>query len=142
MTPVQRLKADPLRGIVALISALTVLSGLAQLVAPGFVLDLLGAESTPTTRHFFAIVGMFMAVVGAVTLQALLSEPTPSYVVLWCAVQKLGAFVAVSVGVARDLFGSIAMVVAVFDLLTAALAAALWHRLRRPAQVARERVSA
>jgi hypothetical protein len=142
MTPVQRLKADPLRGIVALISALTVLSGLAQLVAPGFVLDLLGAESTPTTRHFFAIVGMFMAVVGAVTLQALLSEPTPSYVVLWCAVQKFGAFVAVSVGVARDLFGSIAVVVAVFDLLTAALAAVLWHRLRRPAQIARERVSA
>jgi hypothetical protein len=142
MTPLQRLKADPLRGIVALISAITVLSGLAQLVAPGVVLDLLGAESTPTTRHFFAIVGMFMAVVGAVTLQALLSEPTPSYVVLWCAVQKLGAFVAVSVGVARDLFGSIAMAVAVFDLLTAVLAAALWHRLRRPAQVARERVSA
>jgi hypothetical protein len=142
MTPVQRLLADPLRGVVAAISAITVLSGLGQLVAPGVVLDLLGAESTATTRHFFAIVGMFMAVVGAVTLQALLSEPTPSYVVLWCAVQKLGAFVAVSVGVVRDLFDSIALAVALFDLLTAALAAALWHRLRRPAVASRERVSA
>ena len=141
MTRVQRLMADPLLGVVAAISALTVLSGLGQLVAPGVVLDLLGAESTATTRHFFAIVGMFMAVVGAVMLQALLTEPTPSYVVLWGAVQKLGAFVAVSVGVWRDLFGSIAMVVALFDLLTSVLAAALWHRPRRPA-VVRERVSA
>jgi len=141
MTLVQRLIADPLRGVVAAISAVTVLSGLGQLVAPGVVLDLLGAESTATTRHFFAIVGMFMAVVGATLLQALLTEPTPSYVVLWGAVQKLSAFVAVTVGVARDLFGSIALVVAVFDLLTAVLAAALWHRLRRPATI-RERVSA
>lgn len=142
MTPIQRLVGDPLRGVVAVISAVTVLSGVGQLVAPGLVLDLLGAESTSTTRHFFAIVGMFMAVVGAVTLQALLSEPTPSYVVLWCSVQKLGAFIAVAVGVARDLFGSVALVVALFDLLTAVLAAALWHRLRRPAPVRRERVAA
>jgi len=141
MTPVERLLADPLRGVVAVISALTVLSGLGQLVFPGVVLDLLGAESTPTTRQLFAIVGMFMAVVGSVTLQALLTEPTPPYVVLWCAVQKLGAFVAVTVGVARDLFSSVAMVVAVFDLLTAVLAGALWHRLHsrdgaRPQRVA------
>jgi hypothetical protein len=142
MTAVQRLVADPLRGVVAAISALTVLSGLGQLVAPGLVLDLLGAESTATTRHFFAIVGMFMAVVGGVMLQALLTEPTPSYVVLWGAVQKLGAFIAVTVGVARDLFGSIAMVVAVFDLFTAVLAGVLWHRIRRSAPVRRERVSA
>jgi hypothetical protein len=77
-----------------------------------------------------------------VTLQALLSEPTPPYVVLWCAVQKLGAFVAVSVGVARDLFGSVALIVALFDLLTAVLAAALWHRLRRTTAVGREQVAA
>ena len=142
MTPVQHLIADPLRGVVAAISALTVLSGLSQLVAPGVVLDLLGAESTPTTRHFFAIVGMFMAVVGAVVLQALLTEPTPSYVVLWGAVQKLGAFIAVTVGVVRDLFASIALVVALFDLLTAVLAGTLWLRLRRRVPARREQVSA
>ncbi len=63
MTPFERLLADPLRGVVAAISALTLLSGLGQLALPGTVLNLLGADSTPTTRHFFAIVGMFMAVV-------------------------------------------------------------------------------
>ena len=134
--------ADPLRGVVAAISAATVLTGLVQLVVPGTVLDLLGAESTPTTRHLFAIVGMFMAVVGGVTLQALLTEPTPAYVVMWCAVQKLGAFVAVTVGVTRDLFDTVAMVVAVFDLLTALLAGALWWRLRSHDVARREQVPA
>jgi O-antigen/teichoic acid export membrane protein len=133
MIPLERLLADRLRAVVAAIAAVTVLSGAGQLLLPGTVLDLLGAESTATTRQLFAIVGMFMAVVGAVTLQALLSEPTPTYVVLWCAVQKLGAFVAVTVGVLRDLFSWVAVAVALFDLLTAVLAALLWQRLRLPA---------
>lgn len=132
MISLERLLADRLRAVVAAIAALTVLSGLGQLLLPGTVLDLLGAESTATTRHVFAIVGMFMAVVGGVTLQALLVEPTPAFVVLWCAVQKLGAFLAVTVGVLRDLFDGVAMAVALFDLLTAVLAAMLWRRLRAP----------
>ena len=120
MTPVERLVADPLRGVVAVISAADgAVRPRSSSSLPGVVLDLLGAESTPTTRHLFAIVGMFMAVVGGVTLQALLTEPTPAYVVLWCAVQKLGAFIAVTVGVTRDLFDTVAMAVALFDLLTA-----------------------
>jgi hypothetical protein len=133
MISLERLLADRLRAVVAAIAALTVLSGLGQLLLPGAVLDLLGAESTATTRHFCAIVGMFMAVVGGVTLQALLVEPVPAFVVLWCAVQKLGAFLAVSVGVLRDLFSWMAMAVALFDLLTAVLATVLWRRLRAPA---------
>jgi hypothetical protein len=133
MIPLQRLMADRLRAVVAAVAALTVLSGLGQLLLPGTVLDLLGAESTPTTRHFFAIVGMFMAVVGGVTLQALLVEPSPAFVVLWCAIQKLGAFLAVTVGVLRDLFSWVATAVALFDLLTAILATMLWQRLRAPA---------
>ena len=133
MISLERLLADRLRAVVAAIAALTAISGLGQLLLPGAVLDLLGAESTATTRHLFAIVGMFMAVVGGVTLQALLVEPTPAFVVLWCAVQKLGAFLAVSVGVLRDLFSWVAMAVALFDLLTAVLATVLWLRLRAPA---------
>jgi hypothetical protein len=54
----ERLRADPLRWVFAAIAVATVLSGVGQLAAPGLVLAALGAESTPTTRHFFAIVGM------------------------------------------------------------------------------------
>lgn len=142
MSGLGALRTDRLRAVVAAVAALTVLSGLGQVVLPGVVLDALGAESTPTSRHFFAIVGMFMAVVGGVTLQALLAADPPSYVVLWCAVQKAGAVVAVAVGVARDLFSGIALLVAGFDLLSALLAALLWHRLQARTGVARERVPA
>ena len=62
MSAVDRLLADRLRAAVAAVAAITVVSGLGQLVVPGVVLDVLGAESTPTTRHFFAILGMFLAV--------------------------------------------------------------------------------
>ena len=141
MSGLDALRADRLRAVVAAVAGLTVLSGLGQLVLPGVVLDALGAESTPTSRHFFAIVGMFMAVVGGVTLQALLADPPP-YVVLWCAVQKAGAVAAVTVGVARDLFAGIALLVAAFDLLSAVLAGLLWRRMRARTAVPRERVPA
>jgi hypothetical protein len=115
----ERLRADPLRWVFAAIAVATVLSGVGQLSAPGLVLAVLGAESTPTTRHFFAIVGMFMAVVGALTTRALVAGATPPYVVAWAGVQKFGAFLAVTIGVVRDVFDPIALPVAGFDLLTA-----------------------
>ena len=142
MSTVDRLLADRLRAAVAAVAAITVVSGLGQLVVPGVVLDVLGAESTPTTRHFFAIVGMFMVIVGGLLLHGLLQPPVPAYVALWCALQKAGAVAAVSIGVARDLFGGLSLAVAGFDLLSAVLAAVLWRRLRQRAAVPRARVPA
>jgi hypothetical protein len=130
-----QLTDDPLRLALAAIAAMTALSGAGQLLLPGTVLDILGAESTPTSRHFFAIVGMFMVVIGGLSLQALLEPIVPPYVMLWAGLQKLGAFAAVAAAVSRDLFGGVALVVAVFDLATAVLFAMLWTRLRRPAGV-------
>ena len=131
MTSMVRLTADRLRFVLVVIAALTIVSGLAQLIAPDIVLGLLDAESTTTTRHFFAIVGMFMTVIGALLVQALLTDLVPPYVVLWCGIQKFGAFVAVTVAVVRDLFSALALLVALFDLATALLAAAFWYRLQR-----------
>lgn len=125
-----RLTADPLRGLLALIAAVTALTGLSQLVAPGVALGLLDAESTATSRQLFATVGMFMVVVGGVTLHALLTEPAPAFVIGWAALQKAGAAVAVTWGVAADVFGELALLVAAFDALTAVLALVLWQRLR------------
>ena len=125
-----QLRAEPLRLALVAIAALTALSGAAQLVAPGILLDLLGAESSATTRHAFAIVGMFMVVVGGITLQALLAASTPDYVLVWAGLQKAGAAVAVAWGVLADVFGSVALLVAGFDALTAVLIGAFWARLR------------
>jgi hypothetical protein len=123
-------RSDWLRSLLLVIGGLTVASGLGQLLAPGFVLDQLDAESTGTTRHFFAIIGMFMMVVGGLLVHALLRPPTPAYVLLWAGLQKLGAFGAVGVAVWRDLFSSLALLVAFFDLATALLCAVMWRRLR------------
>jgi len=40
--------------VLLLICVATVVSGLVQLVAPAFVLGLVGGEATPTSKHFFA----------------------------------------------------------------------------------------
>jgi len=132
MTAVRALWArDRLGFLLAAIAAATVVSGLVQLVAPGFVLDLLDAESTETTRHFFGIVGMFMAIVGGLLLHALLRPPPPpGFVVLWASLQKLGACLAVAIGVGRDVFSELALLVAGFDLLTAVIGALFLWRAR------------
>jgi len=121
---------DRLRQLVAAIAALTVVSGAVQLVAPGFVLGIIDGASTAGSRHFFAIVGMFMVVVGGLLLHGLLTPPLPAYVALWATLQKLGAAVAVTVGVTTGVFGPLALLVAGFDLLSAVLIGLLWWRLR------------
>jgi hypothetical protein len=112
------------------ISAATVVSGLVQVVTPGFVLGLVGGDSTPTSRHFFGIVGMFMALFGSLLLQALLSPEHHPVSVFWAGLQKLGAFVAVGLGVQRGLFARIALAVAFFDLLSGILILAYWRSMR------------
>lgn len=115
---------DRLGRCLVAVSGLTAASGLAQLVAPGAVLRALRAESSPTTRQGFATVGMFMAVVGGGTLQALVTTPPAQAApwVLWTGVQKLGAALAVASGVRRGVFGRAALLVAANDLGSGILA--------------------
>lgn len=116
-----RVTRDPLRLVLVLIGAVTVLTGVCQLFAPGPVLELLSADSTAISRHLFATVGMFMVVVGGLLVQGLLSPAPPPYLLFWAGLQKFGAFVLVGIGVVRDLFGPLALLVAFFDLATALL---------------------
>jgi hypothetical protein len=107
--------------IVVLISAATLVSGFVQMVAPKFVLGFVGAEISPTAAHFFAIVGMFMVLFGALMLHNIYSAETSRVAILWCAFQKLGAFAAVTLGVINGVFSSLAIGVAVFDLFSGIL---------------------
>jgi hypothetical protein len=92
---------------------------------------LLSAETTATSKHFFAIVGMFMVLFGGATLNALLSFKHHPVVIFWSGLQKLGASAAVGLGVVNEVFSSIAIVVAVIDLLSGLLALWYWKRIRR-----------
>ena len=127
----ERLVKDPLRLILVSIAVITVVSGLTQIVAPGFVLDRLSVDNTEATRQLFATVGMFMVLFGGLLIQALLDRAEHPIVVFWAALQKLGASAAVGIGVARGVFSGVALLVAGFDLLSGALGLAFWRRIRR-----------
>ena len=117
------------RALIA-ISALTVVSGAVQALAPARLLRALRAQDDAAARHFFGTVGMFMVVVGGGLLNALLRPGRQPIIVFWAALQKLGAAVAVGLGVRRGIFSPLALGVAFFDLLSGLLAAEHWRRTR------------
>lgn len=119
-----------LRRILIAISALTAVSGAIQALAPRRLLRSLMAEDDATARHLFGTIGMFMLVVGGGLLNALLRPGRDPVIVFWAAVQKVGAFLAVGLGVRRRIFSPLALGVAFFDLLSGLLAAEYWRRIR------------
>lgn len=127
--------SDPLRLAACGIGAVTVCSGAAQVVAPGFVLGLVGAERTPTSKQLFATVGLFMVVVGGSLTHATLTGSPPHVTLVWAAAQKVGAVAAVGIGTARGVFRPRALAVAGFDLLSAGVVAAYARRVADRAAV-------
>src|SRR3954469_20801188 len=109
-------RRDWLYWVVFAIAGITVFSGLVQMVAPEFELRLLSVETTPTSAHLFATVGMFMVLFGGLILQALPAQADPSAPVLWFSFQKFGASVAVGIGVLHHVFSPLVLLVATFDL--------------------------
>jgi uncharacterized protein YjeT (DUF2065 family) len=118
---------------VMIIAAITVVSGLVQMVAPRFVLRMVGAQITPTSAHFFGIVGMFMLLFGGALLHEVFSTPAQPVIALWAALQKFGAVAAVILGVLRGLFSPLALLVSSFDLVSAVIIIAYWSRIRKTA---------
>ena len=121
MADAVQLERTLLRGI----GAITTATGVLQAAAPQATLGPLKADDSPTVRHFFGTVGMFMACTGGILVAR--SEDPP--VVLMTAAQKLGASVAVGLGVRRGLLSPLALGVAGFDALSGLLALDYWRRL-------------
>jgi len=124
-----------LERLVLAIAGLTVLTGLIQMVAPGWILQLLSAERTATTEHFFGIVGMFMVIVGGLALHSLAGQTRDPIVFLWASLQKFGASAAVGLGVAHKLFSMLALLVAGFDFMSGLLFILYWVTIRSSVQV-------
>lgn len=110
-----------LRVIILIISMITFFSGVMQVFSPGYVLNFVGAEINVTTKQMFATVGMFMVLFGAMMVHALYHEDDNRVVVIWSAFQKLGASVAVTIGILNHVFMPIAGLVAAFDLASCIL---------------------
>ena len=120
-------RKDWLYWILVLIAVSTALTGSIQLVAPAFILRLLSAETTTTSQHFFAIVGMFMVLFGGLALHGVYTGSAPP--LLWAALQKFGAVGAVVLGVSKGVFSLLALAVAGFDLLSALIIIGYWRKL-------------
>lgn len=118
---------DALYWILIAIAVITALSGLGQMLMPGFVLEIVGGEPSASANHFFGIVGMFMLLFGSLLLHALLHPDRHSAAVFWTGMQKFGAFAAVSLGVMNAIFGPLALLVAGFDLISGILIIWYWN---------------
>ncbi len=110
-----------IRLIILLISIATLFSGAMQVVAPAFVLNFVGAEIDTNTKQLFATIGMFMFLFGGMMIHALYHEDNNRVVVIWSGLQKLGASVAVFIGIFNGTFILLAAGVAIFDLLSGLL---------------------
>ena len=120
-----------LKFVILIISIATVFSGLLQIISPTYVLNIIGADITPTTKHFFAIVGMFMALFGGMMIQVLYTVNQNEAAVLWASFQKIGAALAVGLGIYFGVFNWLALSVAVFDLLSGLLFLQYYQAERR-----------
>jgi len=114
--------------IIMLISVATVVSGIVQIIFPEFVLKLVGANRDLTTGQLFATIGMFMALFRGMLLQAMRSVSDQSVAVFWAGLQKLGASLAVGIGVARHVFSTLALGIASFDFISGCLI--FWYLTR------------
>jgi len=123
------IRTNVLYWLVAAISALTVVSGVVLILWPGPVLWIFGCERSPTTMHFFGLVGMFMALFGGALLHALFSGRNAPIVVLWCGLQKVGAVVGMVIGIAHGIFSPLGVLLAGFDFVSAVLIFAYLFRM-------------
>lgn len=120
-----------LRLVLLVIAAITIATGLGQLVMPERMLAMAGGVPAPGTDHFFATVGMFMVITGAMFAQALWQRTGERVVALWIGVQKLAAAGLVGWAIQKGLMGPIAYAVAGFDFVTGVLC---WILAARRAQ--------
>ena len=119
-----------LPNLLLFIAVVTIVTGLVQVVAAPLVLDFIGAETNKPSAHFFAIIGMFMVLFGGLLWQSLRQPQMGPVPVFWCGLQKLGAAVAIGLGVINGVFGTLAMAVAFFDLLSGVLIFIYWRKLQ------------
>jgi hypothetical protein len=108
-----------------------VITGLLLLLAPDWLLSIIAHDQTALAAHFFATVGMFMVITGAMFLQSLLARSREPAIPFWIGVQKAAGAALVAWAVLRGLLIPLAYLVAAFDAITALLVLVLWRRLAR-----------
>ncbi|WP_158799754.1 patatin [Pedobacter sp. L105] len=104
--------------IIILISIVTLITGVTQILAPAFLLRLLGAEVSLATIQIFGIIGMFIAIFGGMLIHANLTSSFDSRAILWSSFQKFGASIAIFASICTGLFAPIAALAGAFELIS------------------------
>jgi hypothetical protein len=120
------------------IGVLSVVVGLAQLLAPAYVLALVATETSPLSRHLVASLGMLVALFGGMFLYAIMDERPQHVAVLWTGIQKLGTATAVGLGVQHAAYIAPMVCFALFDLVAGVMIIGYWYHVRQQ-QVQAER---
>lgn len=122
-----------IRLVLIVVSAITVLTGFIQCVAPSAILGLISNDTGVVSSHLFATVGMFMVVTGALFFKTLWARSPERAVPFWIGLQKAAAAVFVLIGVHNGVFVPLAFAFAfaVFDGATAALVFLFLYRFEQ-----------
>ena len=127
-TPSTAPTSDPLATAAVVVGGLTAASGLALIAMPRFVLWVLGAGRAEPSPFLFRIIGMFMTVSGGLLADGARAPATGRVALRWSLAAKVGAAVAVTLGVRTKRFGKQALALAAFDAAAAALVVAVIAR--------------
>ncbi len=120
-----------IRVLLIVIAIITVLTGSAQMLASGLMLQIIGADASPVSQHWFTTVGMFMVITGAMFAQTLWARSKERAVPLWIGVQKLAAAVLVTWAFAKGQTNALVLFVGAFDFASAVLAFLFVYRIHQ-----------
>ena len=108
--------------LVVLISLITVILGIFQLLNPTAALGMMGkGEILPVTAHYFAMLGFFMILFSGMVLHTVYEVQTSKTIILWAGLQKVGVAVLIVIGIIGGHFHFTAIGVAIFDLVAGVL---------------------
>ena len=113
------------------IGAITIVSGVAQCIVPDPLLEVLTPEMASTSRHFLSITGVLTASFGALLVHALMTSDWQHVAVLWIGIQKILAAIAVGLAIRANVFSTLALWAAGFDLVAGIMIAAFWFWIRQ-----------
>ncbi len=118
------------------IGVITILLGVAQILFPTQVIELLGAAFAESSRHFLTFTGVSFCLFGAMLINALRDDSAQYVAVLWSGVFHVSMAVVLGAGVRHTFPSAYALVWAVFELCAGAMIIAYWFGMKQLAQEA------
>lgn len=116
--------------IILAIAVITMLSGIAQSVAPRAVLSMMQVTVSPETVYLFIVVSLLTSLFGAALLHALLSRQRQAVIIFWASVQKVLGAAAVFIAALNGIIARSALLAAGYDFLAGIFIFGYWIMIR------------